>query len=177
MRSAMSQRFVLMLAVMCSGSLAHAGNGTRLATTPCEQDPKFYARDLALTLTREPPTVVMQRVVEFEPGRVRVYSKSREKIQAIAETWKWRANWSVITVDGYGASAQGDDVDLGQRRAEKIRAYFIRYGVPAEDVVAVGHADEPGTAATVGLSIDLCTRESPCARGAASTAEAATAAR
>lgn len=169
----MSQRFVLILAVMGSGSLAHAGNGTRPAATACEQDPKCYARDLALTLTREQQTVVMPRVVDFEPGRVRVYSKSREKIQAIAETWKWRTSWSVITVHGYGASTQANDVALGQRRAEKIRDYFIRYGVPAEDVVAVGHADEPGEAATIGLTIDLCTRESPCARGAASTRAAA----
>lgn len=163
----MSKLFALTIAALLwSGPLAHAGNGTRPASATCDQDPKCYARELARTLTQDQQSIVMARVVDFEPGRVRVYSKSREKIQAIAETWKWRTSWSVITVHGYGASAQANDVTLGQRRAEKIRDYFIRYGVPAEDVVAVGHADEPGTAATVGLSIDLCTRESPCARTA-----------
>jgi len=170
MRSAMSKLVALTVAaLMSSGPLAHAGNGTRPAATACDQDPKCYARELARTLTQDQRTIVMVRVVDFEPGRVRVYSNSREKIQAIAETWKKRTDWSVITVNGYGMEAA--DGALGQRRAEKIRSYFIRYGVPAEDVVAVGHAYEPGTAATVGLSIDLCTRENPCARGAVAAAQ------
>ena len=166
----MSNLFAMtMMALVCSVPLARAGNGTRPLATACDQDPTCYARDLALALTGTPQAVVMKRVIDFQPGRLRVYSQSREKIQRIAETWKKRSDWSVITVYGYGGASKGvhsGPGTLGQKRADKIRGYFIRYGVPAEDVVAVGHADEPGRAATVGLSIDVCTRESPCARSA-----------
>ena len=108
------------------------------------------ARELAHTLTSTEPSVVMRHVVDFAPGRVRVYSKGREKIQAIVESWRTHG-WSVITVHGYA-----DAVALGQRRADKIRGYLVRYGVPPELVVAIGHASAPGDAvATAELSIDV----------------------
>jgi outer membrane protein OmpA-like peptidoglycan-associated protein len=142
-------------ALLCTGSLAHAGGPT---TATCDQDPRCYARELAQTLTSTDSAIVFQRVVDFEPGRVRVYSKSREKLQAIAEHWKQRTDWSVITVHGYA----GGSADLGQQRADKIRNYLIRYGVPSELVVATGEA---GTA-TSDLSIALCHGEEPCRRTA-----------
>jgi outer membrane protein OmpA-like peptidoglycan-associated protein len=154
--------------------LADAGNATAPANISCDQDPRCYARDLALTLTSAQESLVLQRVVDFNPGSVRVYSKSRERIQAIADQWKQRSDWAVITVNGYsGASARSrtDTIALGQRRADKIRGYFIRYGVPAEYVVAIGHDAAPGSAAAaVDLSIALCSRASKCARDAVAVA-------
>jgi outer membrane protein OmpA-like peptidoglycan-associated protein len=144
---------VIVFALVCSTSLAHAGGPT---TSTCDRDPRCYARELALTLTASDSALSVQHVVEFEPGRVRVYSKSREKLQAIAEHWKQRTDWSVITVHGYAAGSAG----LGQRRAEKIRGYLIRYGVPPELVVATGESG----GATVDLSIELCRASETCTR-------------
>ena len=135
------------VALVGSASLARAGGAA--TTTTCDQDPRCYGRELAVALTSQESAIVLRRVVDFEPGRVRVYSKSREKIQAIVRRWQQRTDWSVITVQGYA----GTSAELGQRRADKIRGYLIRYGVPPERVVAVGHTG----AATVELSIELKT--------------------
>ena len=116
------------------------------------------------TLTQDQPSIVMPRVVDFEPGRVRVHNRRAASDPGDRRRpGSLRGDRAVITATAYGASTQGDDADLGQRRAEKIRSYFIRYGVPAEDVVAVGHADEPGTPATVGLT-SSCASERARAR-------------
>jgi outer membrane protein OmpA-like peptidoglycan-associated protein len=137
---------VTMLALLSRGSLARAG-GAAMSTGD--------ARALAVTLTSAESAVLLHDIVHFDPGRVRVYSKSREKIQAIVHTWRQRTDWSVITVHGYA----GGNAALGQRRAEKIRGYLIRYGIPPELVVALGHAG----GATVDLSIELC-QDASCRR-------------
>jgi outer membrane protein OmpA-like peptidoglycan-associated protein len=144
------------LALLLGVPVARADHGP--SADACAHDPRCYARELAHTLTSTQQAIVMHRVVDFAPGRVRVYSSSREKLRAIVERWRQHTDWSSITVHGYGA------LDLGQRRAEKIRGYLIRYGVPRELVVAVGHAAAGGAAATTDLSIELCPRDGSCAR-------------
>jgi outer membrane protein OmpA-like peptidoglycan-associated protein len=141
------------LALLLGIPVARAGHGP--SSDACEHDPRCYGRDLAHALTSTEHAIVMDHVVDFAAGRVRVYSSSREKLQTIAERWHQHADWSVITVHGYGAH------ELGQRRAEKLRGYLIRYGVPRELVVAVGHA---AAIATADLSIELCPRDGSCAR-------------
>ena len=103
---------------------------------------------------------MIARLVDFEPGRLRVYSRSREKIQAIAEAWRQQGAWSVITVRGYAPAPE-----LAQQRADKIRGYFVRYGIPADFVVAVAQpALSTAGPGTVGLSIAACDATTPCAR-------------
>lgn len=137
------------LTVLALASI-HAAARADTAAKACDQDPRCYARELALTLTAPSEyigrSIELPRVVDFAPGRVRVYSKSREKLQAIVEQWK-RANWWLITVHGHAAA----DAELARRRADKIRGYLIRDGVPPEMVVADGQAG----GATVDLSIDV----------------------
>jgi len=91
--------------------------------------------------------------IAFEPGRVRVYSKDRERLMTLAASWQRNHEWATITVEGYaGASSDG----LAQRRAEKISEYLVRYGVDAEYVVAVAH--EPAAGGHVDLTIERCPR-------------------
>lgn len=146
---------VTLLVLLLVGSAARA-NGTQ--ANACEQDPRCLARELAETLTssapRAEPAVELRHVIAFEPGRVRVYSQSREKLQALVAKWRHHLEWSVITVRGYAMGS----VELAQRRADKIRGYLIRYGVPPELVVA--RADEGG--ATVDLSIEVCADRTSC---------------
>ena len=165
----MTKWSVLILGVMtCISTVARAEHAGATVTEGCDRNPTCYARSLALELTSSQQAIRLPRVVDFAPGRVRVYSRSREKLQAIAERWKEHSDWSVITVDGYARASSRSvamNVALGQRRAEKIRGYLIRYGVPADLVVAVGHgADAGAAAATVDLSIELCTHGHTCAR-------------
>ena len=144
-----------MAALLFATSIASANGPTQ---TTCDQNPRCYARDLALTLTRSEYAVTLSRVIDFEPGRLRVYSKSREKLQALAQSWKQRSDWSVITIHGYAAGS----ADLAQRRADKIRGYLIRYGVPPDLIVAIGQTG----GATVDVSIELCRPDTSCRRTA-----------
>jgi outer membrane protein OmpA-like peptidoglycan-associated protein len=154
-------RLVVLAVLVTSPAFAeHAAS-----TEACERDATCYARSLAATLTAKPevheparPAIEMRRFVDFAPGRVRVYSKSRAKVEALADRWKRHPGWATITVHGYAGA--GDGV-LAQRRADKIRGYLIRYGVPADLVVAEGHVS-PSAAATAELSIELCADASAC---------------
>ena len=150
---------LLVFALMALSSVAR---GERIAServVDCERDPHCVARSLAVALAAEQDHLTLQRVVTFNPGRIRVYSASREAIQAIAQSWKDNARWAVITVDGYSfepSRSEAENVALSQRRAEKIRGYLIRYGVPAAYVIAAGHgATATAAAPHVDLSIAI----------------------
>jgi hypothetical protein len=88
-----------------------------------------------------------------------VYSKDREKIQAIATSWQQNTDWTMIAIE-YPTGPS----ELGLARAERIRGYFVRYGVPAHLVTTVARADIDPTARSVGLSIDVCSRSASCSR-------------
>ena len=132
-------------------SPAQAGNADRAPT--CLKDDQCVARLLATTLTTERHQLVLRDLIEFEPGRVRVYSAGREKIQALVAQWKRHREWRTITVDGYAPRSRVPQ-SLAQRRAERIRDYLVRYGVPADQIATMGHDD--GTARMVDLTIDVC---------------------
>jgi outer membrane protein OmpA-like peptidoglycan-associated protein len=102
-------------------------------------------------------------LIAFEPGRARVYSKDRERLMALAASWRHNNAWATITVEGYAGASSG--AALAQRRADKISDYLIRYGVAAEYVVAIGHesvrGDVPNERAVGGhveLTLERCPR-------------------
>jgi hypothetical protein len=106
----------------------------------CEDPNMCAAMEFADALASQPAASQVERLgpaIAFEPGRVRVYSKDREKLMALAASWREHIGWATITVEGHaGASST---TALAQRRADKIRDYLIRYGVAAEYVVAIAH--------------------------------------
>lgn len=83
------------------------------------------------------PPAKVAVVIPFAPGRARVYSKEREKLMALAASWRRDNGWVTITVEGHASTSHG--VALAQRRAHIISDYLIRYGVAAEYVVAIAH--------------------------------------
>lgn len=145
----------LRLVVVASALVATPPAFAEHAADSCANDPRCVARKLAETLTATEqasagePSLDLHRFVDFAPGRVRVYSKSRAKIAALANQWKHHEDWSVITVHGFAGTES-----LAQRRADKIRGYLIRYGIPADFVIAVAHEAE---SATTDLAIERCT--------------------
>lgn len=78
----------------------------------------------------------IEKLVEFEFGKRRVYSKDREELAEIARMC--RANPNVqLTVEGHAfARDEEDSIMLGQKRAELVRKLLIRYGVSPDNVVA-----------------------------------------
>ena len=81
------------------------------------------------------------KLVVFDPGRVRVRSHAREDIMAIARAWRANAARTTIIIEGHAFEANEEDsIALGQKRADKVRDYLIRYGVDARHVTAIGHS-------------------------------------
>jgi len=112
----------------------------------------------ALTLSPAHPHVVrFASLIQFQEGSARVYSTDREKLMALASAWREHGRWTTITVEGYGSNES-----LAQRRADKIRSYLTRYGIPAELVVAIGRDPVIDTMAAgasgghIDLTIALC---------------------
>ena len=130
----------------------------------CEHEPTCVAEEFADALATQPAdphALRFDSLITFEPGRARVYSSGREKIEALARSWRAHAQWAMITVEGY--AGPGGKVVLAEQRADRIRGYLVRYGVPAEYVVAIASDNiRGGTAAKrpvggrVDLAIALC---------------------
>jgi outer membrane protein OmpA-like peptidoglycan-associated protein len=124
----------------------------------CEDSTTCAAAEFANALSSQPgraPARLGSRIA-FEPGRVRVYSKDREKLMTLAASWRRNQTWATITIEGY-AGASSDD-GLALRRADKISEYLVRYGVDADYVIAIAHAPARGDArneSAVGGHVDL----------------------
>ncbi len=124
----------------------------------CEDPSTCAAMEFADALASQPGESQVERlgsVVAFEPGRVRVYSKDREHLMALAASWREHIGWATITVEGYAGVSS--TAALAQRRADKIRDYLIRYGVAAEYVVAIAGNDRASDG-HVDLAIARCNR-------------------
>ena len=110
--------------------------------------------------------VVIPRILEFEPGRIRVYSESRERLAKIARQWRDNGGWGQITVHAHALERgrfSGAGHDLALRRAHRIRGYLIRYGIDPAYVVCAAHVGEgararAGTDRHVDLAITRCVR-------------------
>lgn len=112
----------------------------------CEDPRTCAAMEFADALSSQPatPQARLGLLIAFEPGRARVYSKDREKLMALAASWRHNTGWATITVEGYAGTPNG--AALAQRRADKISDYLIRYGVAAEYVIAIAHESARGDA-------------------------------
>jgi outer membrane protein OmpA-like peptidoglycan-associated protein len=131
----------------------------------CEDAHTCAAVEFADALSSQPadPQERLGVLIAFEPGRARVYSKDREKLMALAASWRRNNGWATITVEGYAGASSG--AALAQRRADKISDYLIRYGVAAEYVVAIAHepvhgdaGNEPAVNGHVELMLQRCPR-------------------
>jgi outer membrane protein OmpA-like peptidoglycan-associated protein len=88
----------------------------------------------------------IEKLVEFEFGKLRVYSKDREELADIA--LMCRANPNVkLVVEGHAfARDEEDSIMLGQKRANLVRDLLIRYGVEPDHVIATdaSRVGDPG---------------------------------
>jgi hypothetical protein len=131
----------------------------------CEDPRTCAALEFADALSSQPvgPQTRLGLQIGFEPGRARVYSKDRERLMALAASWRRNTGWATIIVEGYAGASSGDA--LAQRRADRIADYLTRYGIAAEFVVAIAHEPLPGEARSeraggghVELTLERCAR-------------------
>jgi outer membrane protein OmpA-like peptidoglycan-associated protein len=164
----MPKRLLLSILAMVTPIAAHAEPAPEspradAAAGTCGDPKTCAALEFADALSSQPAgsQARLGLQIGFEPGRARVYSKDRERLMALAASWRRNSGWATITVEGYAAASNG--VALAQRRADRISDYLIRYGVAAEFVVAIAHEPSRGDAGSehaggghVELTLERC---------------------
>lgn len=92
------------------------------------------------------------KVKSFDYGRAYVHSDERNELWRVAQLWRQRPTWTMLTVEGHGYVANDEEasIALGQARADRVRDLLVKYGVDPVFVEAVGHSrSTPGRYADV----------------------------
>ena len=105
--------------------------------------------DTAKTLESKHAVV---KVKSFDYGRLYVHTDERNELWRVAQLWRQRPTWTMLTVEGHGYVANDEEasIALGQARADRVRDLLVKYGVDPVFVEAVGHSrSTPGRYADV----------------------------
>lgn len=107
-----------------------------LSLLVCISTPVFAGHDVHKTK--------VTTVAGFHGREIYVHTDERVRLRELAALWQATAPSSVIIVEGNASIADDEEknIALGQRRADLVRAWLIRFGVDAKHVIAVGNARE-----------------------------------
>ena len=104
-------------------------------TVVAEEDVEIPAQEVALG------------VVHFDLDKATLSADNRKIVEANAQAIKAAAssvsNYQVVVegnCDDRGTTAY--NIELGQKRAEEVKAYYVRLGVPADKVATVSYGEE-----------------------------------
>ncbi len=92
------------------------------------------------------------KVKSFDYGRLYVHTDERNELWRVAQLWRQRPSWTMLTVEGHGYVANDEEasIALGQARADRVRNLLVKYGVDPAFVEAIGHSrSTPGRYAEV----------------------------
>jgi outer membrane protein OmpA-like peptidoglycan-associated protein len=117
---------------------------------------------LALPLTAAAEThtqkrVPVAKVKSFDYGKLYVHTPERQELQRLAQLWRQRPAWWTVTVEGHGYVANDEEasIELGEKRAQRVRDLLVQFGVDPRFIVTVGHSRaEPGR--FVDVLVDTC---------------------
>ena len=107
----------------------------------------------------EPRKQQVFKVQSFDFGKLYVHTPERHELFRIANLWRQRPQWWTITVEGHGFVENNEEasIELGEKRAKRVRDLLVKYGVDPRFVVTVGHSRaEPGR--FVDVTVDTCER-------------------
>jgi outer membrane protein OmpA-like peptidoglycan-associated protein len=124
----------------------------------------LLAVSLPLTASAETHTaktvhkrVPVTKVKSFDYGRLYVHTDERQELQRVAQLWRQRPAWWTVTVEGHGYVANDEEasIELGEKRAERVRDLLVKFGVDRRFIVTIGHSRaEPGR--FVDVLVDTC---------------------
>jgi len=93
----------------------------------------------------------LEKAVLFDYGKTRVRSTGRSTLAAVARMWRAVPVPMKITVEGHGYALEEEaSIELGYRRALRVRERLIAEGVDPRFIEAVGHSR-----AEIGRYVDL----------------------
>jgi outer membrane protein OmpA-like peptidoglycan-associated protein len=102
------------------------------------------------------------KLASFDPALLKPGTAAGKQVDELARSYKTNLKWDAFTVDAYAAALPGrsdaDTLKLAQKSADDVRAYLVKHGVPADNVVALGHSSNPSgaTAANIDVSVTTC---------------------
>jgi outer membrane protein OmpA-like peptidoglycan-associated protein len=82
------------------------------------------------------------KVKSFDYGRIYVHTDERTELWRVAQLWRQRPSWTMLTVEGHGFVANDEEasIALGQARADRVRDLLVKYGVDPVFIEAIGHS-------------------------------------
>jgi outer membrane protein OmpA-like peptidoglycan-associated protein len=107
----------------------------------------------------QPDKLQVAKVKSFDFGNTYVHTEERIELQRVANLWRQRRHWWTITVEGHGYVANNEEasIELGEKRAQRVRKLLVKYGVDPRFVTAIGNSrTEPGR--FVDVTVDTCER-------------------
>jgi outer membrane protein OmpA-like peptidoglycan-associated protein len=96
---------------------------------------------LAEAIVIKDDRIVLDERVLFDLDRAKVRSSGRHVIKELARIWRQHPDWQSITVEGH-ADVRGSDehnLDLSQRRADRVRDVMVKFGCPADQITTAGY--------------------------------------
>jgi outer membrane protein OmpA-like peptidoglycan-associated protein len=99
------------------------------------------------TTTKSEKKQAVTRVKSFDYGQLYVHTPERHELFRVAQLWRQRPAWWTITIEGHGFVANNEEasIELGAKRAERVRDLLVKFGVDARFIKTVGHSrSEPG---------------------------------
>ncbi len=103
----------------------------------------MIAAALAIPLTSraDPSKLELHELVKFDDGKLYVHTEARYALKTLARVWKDNHAWTKIRIEG---NAHIDDeeaaIALGQRRADAVKTWLVRFGVDPKYIESVGNS-------------------------------------
>jgi outer membrane protein OmpA-like peptidoglycan-associated protein len=116
--------------------------------TSCELDGEGCA---ATPIAVVDDRIVLDERVLFDVDHARVKSRGRRMIAQIVALWQQHPEWVRMTIEGHTDVRGGEayNQDLSERRAERVRDVFVKLGIAADHLEAIGYGRtrprDPGT--------------------------------
>jgi len=105
----------------------------------CTRDPDGC--ELAPQIVLHDDRIVLDERVLFDTDRARVKSRGRELIGELVRIWNEHPEWRRMSIEGH-ADVRGSDeynLELSQRRAERVRDELVRHGADPARIDTVGY--------------------------------------
>ena len=94
---------------------------------------------LLVPLTATADTSKIAKAAKFEYGQIRLRSEARKELAAFAKSW--REHPTQVRIEGHGYTNDEEvSIELGQRRADRVRDFLVKHGVDAGAITAIGHS-------------------------------------
>jgi hypothetical protein len=104
-------------------------------------------RASADTAARPSHRVTIATIGDFAKNGVYVHTDDRVRLREIAKLWRAFSSNATIVVEGNGLIPIDEEasIELGQRRADRVRDWLVKFGIDPSRVVAIGNSRErPG---------------------------------